>query len=337
MSAVDPSGKQGQRASLADIAKACGVSAMTVSRALRNDAKVAEATRQAVLAAAEAAGYRLDPKIGQLMQHLRSVRARPTSEPLALVWPDCTLREREESPSLAGIARGVRMRAEALGFSLDEYFLKEPGMTAARLDRILHARGVSCLVFGQVVRRSHAHVKMRWDHYCVATIGLGLWRPEFHRVQFYHYDGMMQVMRWLKHLGKKRVACILDATTNERMMRAWEAAFLTFHPLGHQQAGKLLFLSSAAIHGESRAWLGKAKPDAVVAEGATAASLGLPPGVLYVSLNRVAELGTGAGLDQQDHRLGAAAVDLVSAHFTRNERGIPEAPKILLMRGTLVK
>jgi LacI family transcriptional regulator len=116
---------------------------MTVSRALRNDAKVAEATRQAVLAAAEAAGYRLEPKIGQLMLHLRSVRARPTSEPLALVWPDCALREREESPSLAGIARGVRMRAEALGFSVDEYFLKEPGMTAARLYRTNSARSAN--------------------------------------------------------------------------------------------------------------------------------------------------------------------------------------------------
>ncbi len=227
-----PEQPAGIRPSLADLARTCGVSAMTVSRALRNHPRVASATREKILAAAEAAGYRLDPKIGQLMQHLRSVRSRPSGEPLAMVWPDVTRQERERSPFLSAIVKGARDRAETLGFSFTEYYLKEPGMSAARLDRILYASGVTCVIMGQVVHRSHAHLRMTWDRYAVVNIGLGLWKPEFHRVQFHHYDGMLQAMRWLKHRGRKRIACIIEPTTNERMFRAWQAAFLVSHPLG---------------------------------------------------------------------------------------------------------
>lgn len=330
--------RAGVRPSLADLARTCGVSAMTVSRALRNHPRVAAETREKVLAEAKAAGYRLDPKIGQLMQHLRSVRARPSGEPLAMVWPDVTRQEREGSPFLSAIVKGAKDRAETLGFSLSEYYLKEPGMSTARLDRILYARGVSCLIFGQVVHRNHGHLRMKWDRYSVVNIGLGLWRPEFHRVQFHHYDGMQQAMRWLKHHGRKRIACIIEPQTNERMFRAWQAAFLVSHPLGEAKAGALLLVTGEYTPLQLNDWLAKVKPDAVVGEFISAKSVGivLPSGVGYFSLNRAPGKSGPPGLDQSNTQVGASAVDLVSAHFNRNERGVPASPKILMMRGTVV-
>ena len=61
--------------SVARIAAACGVSAMTVSRALRPDAPVAEPTRQRILAMAAAMGYRLHP--GQGRPRRPASRQRP--------------------------------------------------------------------------------------------------------------------------------------------------------------------------------------------------------------------------------------------------------------------
>jgi LacI family transcriptional regulator len=327
------------RPSLADIASACGVSTMTVSRALRNHPKVAEATRRKVLAAAEKAGYRMDPRIGQLMQHLRAVRARPSTEPLALVWPDVTPQQREASPFLSRITEGVRSRAETLGFSFSEYYAKESGMTAARLDRILYSRGVRCLVFGQVIHRGHAHLRMRWERYCVATIGLGLWKPGFHRVHFHHYDGMMQAMRWLRHHGHQRIALFLNRTTNEAMLRAWEAAFLAFHPLGLAKAADLMMLfHPKQTHLEANAWLRKVRPDVLLSEGRDASTyrLNLPAGTRFFSTHRPPDDQAPAGLDQRDQRLGEAAVDLVSAHFARNELGVPAEPKVLMVCGKIV-
>lgn len=327
-----------KRPSLADLARACGVSTMTVSRALRNHPKVAAETRDKVVAAAEAAGYRLDPKIGQLMQHLRSVRTRPTGEPLAMVWPDVTPDEREGSPFLSAIAQGAKGRAEALGFSFSEHYLKEPGMSAARLDRILYASGVTCLIFGQVVHRSHGHLRMKWDRYSVVNIGLGLWKPEFHRVQFHHYEGMMQAMRWLKQHGRKRIACVIEPRTNERMFKAWQAAFLVSHPLGVVQASELLLVTGEYTPRRLTDWLAEMKPDAVMGEFKSAKSAGivLPPGLVYFSLNRVPGKSGPPGLDQSNTLVGVGAVDLVSAHFNRNERGVPAAPKILMVRGSVV-
>ncbi len=311
---------------------------MTVSRALRNHPKVAKETRRKVLAAAKKAGYRLDPQIGQLMQHLRMVRARPSSEPLALVWPDITRKQRVASSFLSLITAGAQSRAEGLGFSFAEYFLKEPGMTSTRLDQILYSRGVRCLIFGQVVYHSHAHVRMDWSRYCVATIGLGLWKPCFDRVHFHHYDGMMQVMRWLRHHGHKRIALFLDHTVNERMLRAWEAAFLAFHPMGAGQAAELSMIAMPKnTSGDINRWLRKVRPEVLLAEGNSPwqAGLRLPPQTRFFSLHRSPDAPTPLGLEQNDHLLGKVAVDLVSAHFTLNERGIPAEPKVVMICGQI--
>jgi hypothetical protein len=39
------------------------------------------------------------------------------------------------------------------------------------------------------------------------------------------------------------------------------------------------------------------------------------------------------GIDQQADVLGAAAVDLLVAQYQQNERGIPEAPRIVMTEG----
>lgn len=54
-----------QRKTVAAIAAECSVSAMTVSRALRNDAKVREETRRQIVAAAERLGYIRAPRMGR--------------------------------------------------------------------------------------------------------------------------------------------------------------------------------------------------------------------------------------------------------------------------------
>ncbi len=62
----------------------------------------------------------------------------------------------------------------------------------------------------------------------------------------------------------------------------------------------------------------------------------LPSGVNYFPLNRIPGNSGPPGLDQSNTLVAVGAVDLVSAHFNRNERGIPAAPKILMVRGSVV-
>ena len=67
---------RGPRPSLRVVAKAAGVSAMTVSRVLRDHPKVSAKMRAQVLKIAQELGYRPDPNVAKLMHHLR-LRRKP--------------------------------------------------------------------------------------------------------------------------------------------------------------------------------------------------------------------------------------------------------------------
>lgn len=68
------SSRNGRRANITGIAKACGVSAMTVSRALRDDPRVLETTRRRILAAADRAGYQPNARAGRPRAVTKNVR-----------------------------------------------------------------------------------------------------------------------------------------------------------------------------------------------------------------------------------------------------------------------
>ena len=76
-----------QTASMQDVARAAGVSLMTVSRALRNAPKVSEATRERVLVCAQKLGYTTDPNLSRMMHAVRG-RKRPRSHATIAVVRD---------------------------------------------------------------------------------------------------------------------------------------------------------------------------------------------------------------------------------------------------------
>jgi DNA-binding LacI/PurR family transcriptional regulator len=70
---------------MADVAKAVGVSKNTVSLALQGSPKVAEPTRKAIVAKADAMGYRPNPTVAHLMAQLRQNRALGYQGTLAMI------------------------------------------------------------------------------------------------------------------------------------------------------------------------------------------------------------------------------------------------------------
>src|SRR5687768_13046940 len=74
--------------SLHTIAARAGVSAMTVSRVLRNSPRVSRTTRRRVLAAARALQYRPDPHLARMMSLVRSRKAPRLRANLAVIRED---------------------------------------------------------------------------------------------------------------------------------------------------------------------------------------------------------------------------------------------------------
>ena len=323
-----------QRPTLADIAAQLGVSKMSVSRALRGERQVSAGLRERVLHAATAMGYRPDPQIAKLMTHMSRSKRVASPITLAFIWAE----QKEESAKTSSwseeLVRGARVRADQLGYRLEEFHLKARGMTARRMSGILEARGIPGFILSPLFSRSRGHVSMQWEKFSSVVIGLGYARPALHRVHHHHLLGMMNAMRMLKRQGFRRIGFYAESTINERMYRAWSASFLAHHPLPVTQSAELLALHRQIKHADFQTWLKSAKPDVVIETGYHLTEW-LPPSgkIAHATLGWRADCPGIAGIDQQAHVLGAAAVDLLVAQHQQNERGIPEHAKIVMTEG----
>ena len=291
--------------------------------------------REKVRQVAEEMGYRPDPEIAKLMTHMRRTRAKAAPRTLAFVWAERDAEEIAASSWSQQLVLGARRQAQRLGFELEEFYLKARGMTGRRLSGILEARGIPGFILSPLISRSRGHVSMDWEKFSSVVIGLGYARPALHRVHHHHFLGMMTALRRLRKQGHKRIGFYCGSTINERMFRAWSASFLAHHPLA--KPGDLLALRESPSQHDLLAWVKAEKPEVVMDGGhiikdwlKTIPEARRPR---HVTLGWRADHADVAGIDQQADVLGAAAVDLLVAQYQQNERGIPEAPRIVMTEG----
>jgi DNA-binding LacI/PurR family transcriptional regulator len=301
---------------------------------LRGEKQVSAAMRERVLQTATALGYRPDPEIAKLMTHMRHARRSSSPVTLAFVWAEKDAESVQASSWSQELLRGAHGRADQLGYRLEEFYLKARGMTARRLGGILEARGIPGFILSPLLSRSRGHVSMPWEKFSSVVIGLGYARPALHRVHHHHFLGMMTTMRRLKKQGFRRIGFYGASTINERMYRAWSASFLAHHPLPLTQAAELLCLRREISRRDFHGWLEAARPEVVIDSGHHLTPW-LPSDrrIAHVTLGWRADHPELAGMDQQAHLLGAAAVDLLVAQHQHNERGIPPHPKVLMTEG----
>ena len=154
------------------LAELAGVSRTTVSLALRNHPSISLPTRERIRVLADTHGYVLDPLYARLMGQLRVRRADRPTEKLAFLtsWP-----ERDEWYQKAyndrNYYKGACERAAKLGYEIEVFWAKEPGMTARRLSKILHTRSIRGVII-LPLSRPYGHF-----HAGLAALRLGDLRP----------------------------------------------------------------------------------------------------------------------------------------------------------------
>src|SRR3989304_5016867 len=102
--------------SLRQIAKLAGVSAATVSMALRNHPRIPAATRRRVSALARRLGYKPNARIAALMGQIRLSRQPDGGACLGVISFYDNARPWEGSLHLARIYEGMKRRADTLGY-----------------------------------------------------------------------------------------------------------------------------------------------------------------------------------------------------------------------------
>ncbi|MGB8352302.1 MAG: LacI family DNA-binding transcriptional regulator [Chthoniobacteraceae bacterium] len=325
---------------LSSIAATAGVSRMTVSRALRNVRGVDPATRLRILAAAEKLGYRPNPLVSAFMSFVRTSRVQTDAGVLAYLT-DGRTRDEWRSHGYTRFFNGATERAESRGYRLEEFWLREQGLTTRRLSEILYARGIRGVVIGPMTS-AHAHLNLDWEKFSTGAIGYSLLKPILSRASNDQYSSMLLALRELRRLGYERIGMMIPHVHDARVHYHWSSAFLLHHWRYDQEHKPAMYVPTAWKDQQAYAWIRKMRLDAVVTtqshllQRLLDAGFDIPGKLGFVHLDWTKLHEPASGIDQQPEQVGGAAVDLAVNQINKNEAGILGFPKTVLLTGTWV-
>jgi LacI family transcriptional regulator len=326
------------RVTIRDIAAAVGVHHSTVSRALKDERRIPAATRARVQAAAKELGYRPDPMLSALMAYRNDSRVRSFQANLGWIT-NFTKRESWKGYERTDYYRGALARAEELGYGLDEFWLKEPGLTPRRATEILRSRNIQGLLFIPQPR-SRAHLNLDWEKFSAVTFGRSLASPRLHTVDNDHYSSMAILMRKLKKLGYRRIGMAIWPHHYEATDRNCAAAYWAFQHLPPQKQIPVFMEPTPWKKARFCSWMKKYRPDVVVSfdnelyEWIQEMGMDVPGDVGFALIAKHAESTQRlSGMDENNELVGAAAVDVLVRLIQRRETGPPLVPVSTLVEG----
>ncbi|MBP7142853.1 MAG: LacI family DNA-binding transcriptional regulator [Opitutaceae bacterium] len=333
-----------ERITLTHIADKAKVSRMTVSLALRDDPSLPESTRRRIRTMADKMGYRPDPDITRLMEVIRSKKNRKQPSKIAYLTAYQNRSDWEREPTQRLYFEGARQRASELGYILEEHWLRAPGMTDRRLSEVIRNRGIESVVVAPLPGHEPIFDQFRWNYVSAVELGYSLPRPALNRACNHQFQSMMLLIRTLHTSGYRRIGLAMPRDQDERVNHHWRAAYLGGQSLWIAPNEWIVpFLPSNWTKAEFQRWFTANQPDCLITIGKDLldwlATLGLraPRNVGLANVDLRPEMKGTTGIDQNSHKVGAAAIDLLVSQLRRNEKGIPSVPRIVMVEGSFVQ
>jgi DNA-binding LacI/PurR family transcriptional regulator len=320
-----------------DIAQVAGLSHVAVSLALRKHRSIPPTTRERILEIARQIGYRPDPTLSALMVYRRNVK--PSGYQATLAFVNCHFRPKVKSETLVDhYFQGALERCLELGYRLEEFRLAEFDLKMERLSRILRARNIPGLLISPH-RRDRAHLSrlFDWQNYSAVSFGFSLAWPKLHVVTNAQFGASVQAIRRLRALGYRRIGYVTTKQFEQRTDRNFMGGYLVEQRRLDLADHIPPFVQGEAGEPDLADWVKKWKPEAIwdvnsgMARQMWAAQ---KRGGCALALGALGDEDTGlAGIDQDSRLIGRTAVDTVVAMIHAQERGIPKAPKRILVEG----
>ncbi|MFH1498396.1 MAG: LacI family DNA-binding transcriptional regulator [Verrucomicrobiota bacterium] len=329
------------------VAREAGVSLSTVSLALRHDPRLAVATVRRVCEAAERLGYRPDPTVNALMARLRTHGETGSHGTFALLnaTPFARL-EADDAPAwfhtFAAFSRGIRRRAAALGYGADEFWLRAPGLTPARLAGVLHARGIRGVLlvgFGGGARPAEEWAEA-WAGREVVAVGAPVGESVLAFAANDQFETTRLAVRQAWARGYRRPGLALHAHIEDLVHHRFAGGFYA----ALEETPGVTRLPVLALHGAedftatAGEWYRRHRPDVVLTHetawlellrGGLGVRVPEEAGLVHLDLPPGGE--DWAGVAQDSAEVGAAAADLLALRLHRQELGEPPtAPRLLL-------
>lgn len=326
---------------LRSLAAEAGVSATTMSFALRNSPEISPATRDRLQQLARARGYETNPLVSTLFSQVRRRKPRGDHAVIAYLntwWPR---RLWESCNTKSGQFRGAARRATELGFRLENFWLREPGMTPTRLVEILRARGIRGVLVGPL-QHQDVRLDFPWEDFALATVGYSLHAPAISRACHAHFRGMHRTMDELIARDYRRIGYVTSRDFEDRVNSLWGAAYrLKQHDLNARNRIAPLVFETEAEPRSLRRWLAEKRPDAIVNalpgifEMLRDLDVRVPGKLGFAHLDLPTHL-KGAevcGVDQLSDIVGACALELIATQLYTNTRGVPAHAVTQLVEG----
>lgn len=274
----------------ADIAKLCGVSKVTVSKALRDDPKISQATRDRIKATAEELGYERDARISELMSHMANRLRRPNhDEVIGYIYNGL---DYEKRPGHYRFMQKAAAHAERLGYKITPFHLNDrDGYTNKRLAQVLISRGIRGLIFAPLsIHRRYTTPDLPWENFASVGFGQSLHELKVPRFDWNYRRAVRQLIKRLQNYGYRRIGILVSHEYDRNINHPIEAE-AHLHYYHTPSKDRVLPLISDAIKDDAEAkkvipeWAKRQRPEVFICSMPNYARirrLGLmPPDIAY--------------------------------------------------------
>ena len=326
-------------ATITQIAKLAQVSRATASLALRGSPKVAETVRHRVRSAATQLDYRPNPLVSAHMAYVRTTRPPPAGQKLAFVshLSEEAMKMRTRMPHQVYL-RAAQLRAQALGYVLESYRLPRGRAAALRLSGLLRERDVTGIIVPPLNERAALQtLDMDLRPFAAVMIEHAFMEPRLHKVCADQLSTIARLIQRMLDYGYARIGIALPSHMDDHANHSWMAGYCTFQEFcpGPNRVPHLItpHWTKDCFLAWYRRWLPEAiiTIDSDIVLWLTESGAKVPEQVGCATLSWTDCDPTMSGYYQNWETLGTEAVNLVVSQLFRNERGLPDAQRTLLV------
>lgn len=334
-----------KRYTLKDIAEQTGFGRSTVSLALRNHPSLPEATRKTIQEAAVKMGYRPNPLISALMTQIRSKRKKHRERIAIISRFSIPLKTTIGQNSFYSILyAAIVEQAARHGYDVEEFhFDPKAPLSDRRMSDILLARGIHGVLFfpGNNVSADADYPTLQWEHFAVVLIGFNTRHIALHQITS-HYSYDMDLA--LKHASASQlspIGLVVSGHHNVVTDFGWTARYLLYQSTLPQRE-RIPYFEMIDNHPNREPflkWFAKYRPKVLLIshtpleEWLLQAGYRIPEDVNLIYLTVRGETPRLAGIDPYTHQVGHAAVELLVTLLQTNQRGIPQFPQTISIKG----
>ena len=312
-----------RRVTLKDVAAEVGLSAQAVSMALRGLRQIPPETRERVLEAAHRLGYEADPALSALANY-RTIQRRVSRkwERIVLVNDWSGPREWLKMKLNQRLRKALLEEAKLRGIALEEAWCGHRGEAVTKLFRRLHLRGVHGVIVAPPAQGEIGHaLQFPRQDFQIVTFGPEHLYPNYHVVQFDHYENLRMAWARIWEGGARRIGLVMRSRVGWRTGDAFLGAYLVEQSscgISHAEIPPFFFdaQETASIAAFS-SWIETVRPDTILTvhpeiRAWVKSCRQTIPVILLITTNA-----TETGVDACPEAAARAAIELLSLEMQR--------------------